>query len=379
MKKDEWKHSIYQRKQGDWVALLTLPKEKGEKRNRKAFYGSAEKEARDKMYQFIFDYENGNYIPKRKDTLIAFLNDYYSISKSHWQTTTQELYRMYIDKHFEPYFKQTRLVDIKPITLDKFYNERLTKNRKVITTSSTDGLTTITKEYPPVSENTVLKLNSFLKSALDYAVKNDYIKKNPADSVKLPKKQKYNPNIFTEDNFKALLDMVKGTDDEIPIILAAGCGMRRGEIFGLQWGDIDFNKRTINIERSDVRVLSNIEKSPKNESSKRVFKAPDYVIERLKYYKPIKAKESDKVIVRWKPSSYSERFKFLLRKNGLPRVRFHDLRHFNAIIMLKYGISDKVAAERLGHAQVSTLKNIYQHVLDEMDESAANKISNIFK
>ena len=377
MSKDEWKYSLYQAKNGYWVALVTLPKDKHEKRVRKAFYGKTEAEAYAKYQQFRFDYENGFYIKESKDTLISFLNEYYSITKSRWQPTTQELYRMYIDTHFAPYFKQMKLKEIKPITLDRFYNIRMTETRKIAIKKP--GKPPEIKEMPPISLNTALKLNSFLKSALNYAVKNDYIKKNPAENVNLSKKQKYMPTIFTEDNFKTLLEIVKGTDDEIPIILGAGCGLRRGEVFGLTWGDIDFENNTIKIEKTEVRFKEYISKKPKTESSIRKIKVPEYIIKRLKEYKPVSAKDSTKVITRWKPNWYSERFHNLLESHGLPTIRFHDLIHFNAIIMLKYGVPDKVAAERLGHAQVSTLRNIYQHVLKEMDESAAAEISNIFK
>lgn len=380
MKKEEWKSSVFLNKQGYWVAQIDMPNNEKGKRSRKAFYGKTEKEAREKMYKFIFDYENGDYIVESKDTLVAFLNDYYSISKSRWQPTTRELYKMYINSHFKPYFGQTKLKDIKPITLDEFYNSRMDKCREIKKEVNINGnIKEITLTFKPISMNTALKLNSFLKSAFAYAVKNDYIKKNPAENVSLTKKKRYTPIVFTESNFKGLREITKGTDDEIPILLAAACGFRRGEIFGLCWGDINFKDNTIKIERTDVRFVTDVEKSPKNETSKRKIKAPTQVMEKLKCSKPSDASDDDKIITKWKPQSYSEHFKKLLTKHGFPEIRFHDLRHFNAVIMLKYGVSDKVAAERLGHAQVSTLRNIYQHVLTDMDESAANEISNILK
>ncbi|MFV0343950.1 MAG: tyrosine-type recombinase/integrase [Anaerocolumna sp.] len=370
--------SVYQMKDGKWAGAADMPREKGEKRVRKVFYGNTKNEARYKLEEFVFQYENGDYIPLRKDTLISFLNEYYNVSKSKWQKTTQELYRMYIDVHFEPYFGQVKLIDIKPITLDKFYNVRMNESRKVKIGTDKDGKD-IYKIVPPVSTNTVLKLNSFLKSAFGYALKNDFIKKNPAENVNLSSKKRYKPTVLKEEQFKTLLEKVKGTDEEIPIILGAGCGLRRGEIFGLCWGDVDFKDKTIKIERTEVRFASDVQKKPKNESSIRKIKIPDYVIKKLEEYKPKNIKDNAKIITKWKPRSFSDRFKNILEDNGLSGIRFHDLRHFNAIIMLKYGVSDKVAAERLGHAQVSTLKNIYQHVLEEMDESAATEISNIFK
>jgi integrase len=187
------------------------------------------------------------------------------------------------------------------------------------------------------------------------------------------------PTVYNEDQFIQLLDYVSGTDDEIPIVLGGGCGLRRGEIFGLYWRDINLDDGYINIQQTSVRFNKTIEKSPKNASSIRSFKAPDYVIDVLRTYKSkVKGKNAQKVLTRWKPSTYSERFGILLNRFKMPHIRLHDLRHYNAVIMCKYGVSDKVAAERLGHSQVSTLRNVYQHVLKDMDQTAADEIGTMF-
>ena len=205
------------------------------------------------------------------------------------------------------------------------------------------------------------------------------LKSNPADKVKLGKKEKYLPTVYNEDQFLQLLEFVSGTDDELPIILGGGCGLRRGEIFGLYWRNIDLRTGHITIKQTSVRFKDNLEKSPKNDSSCRTFKAPQYVIDILEMYKrKNNGKANQRVITRWKPGTYSERFGILLKRFNLPHIRLHDLRHYNAVIMCKYGVSDKVAAERLGHSQVSTLRNVYQHVLQDMDQTAAEEIDLMF-
>jgi integrase len=364
-KENKCKVSVYKNKNGYWVGQVTFPTGKGEKRDRKYEYGISEEEATQKAYALVYQYEQGEYIRPRKDSLISFLYDYHKICSTKWEETTRSLYKLYITAHFEPYFKQTKLIDIKPITLDKFYNSKL------------EGSNT----EKPLSVNTVKKLNTFLSGAFTYAVKNGMIKSNPAHYVTLGKAEKYKPTVYDEENFKKLMKLVKGTPDEIPIILGAGCGLRRSEVFGLQWDDIDFNNREISIKRAEVRFDKTITKSPKTDSSKRTIIAPKYVIDKLqKYKKSQKVIElSGRVVTQWKPGAYSDHFKLLLKNNGLTHIRFHDLRHYNAVIMLKSGISDKVAAERLGHAQVGTLKNIYQHVLKDMDKEAAAELNKMFK
>jgi len=269
-----------------------------------------------------------------------------------------------------------KLVDVKPIILDTFYNYKMTVPRDHTVTIKGKPAK---KTAKPLGINSVRKFNSFFKSAFTYAVSNDLIKSNPADKVRLGKKEKYLPVVYNEEQFMQLLDFVYGTDDEIPILLGGGCGLRRGEIFGLYWKNIDLKNGYITVEQTAVRFKKTIEKDPKNASSCRTFKAPGYVIDILDgYMKKNKAKPFNKVITKWKPGSYSERFSKLLNKFDMPHIRLHDLRHYNAVIMCKYGTSDKVAAERLGHSQVSTLRNVYQHVLKDMDQTAADGIDVMF-
>lgn len=363
------KGSVYKRSDGKWVGAVDLGKDVFGKRKRKVVYGNTKKEVEDKVNTLNFEIKTGSYIEPNKDTFISFLNDYYDVNKTKWEDTTKKLYKMYIDIHFEPYFKQMKLTDIKPMELDKFYNYKLTfidvKNNKT----------------QAMSPNTVRKLNTFLKAAFNYAVANNLVQNNPATRVVLPKKTDFKPTVYNEDQFLSLLDAVSGTDDEIPILLGAGCGLRRGEIFGLSWKNVDFKNKTLTIENTCVRFSEYTEKKPKTESSKRTITLPDYVVDALRLYK-IKSKHSlldDKVVYKWKPNAYSERFVKLLKKHGLERIRLHDLRHYNAVIMMKRGIPDKVAADRLGHSTITTLRNVYQHVLKDMDQTAAVEINDMFE
>jgi integrase len=378
----------YQRKSDNrWVQEIKL--ENGEK---KVVYGKTEKEVTEKADEIKFQIRTGQYMAESKDTLIWFLKEYHKVragydawnpksirpNKAKWEQTTAELFKMYIDVHFEPYFKDMRLKDIKPMTLDKFYNFKLSNEREV---KFKQGKTETTKKVK-LSNNTVIKLHKFLKAAFNYAVINDKIRKNPTDGVELAPKEKYEPVIYSEEQFLKLLDYVDGKDDEVPIILGAGCGLRRGEILGLRWSDIDFKNCTITVSRSEVSfTVDIIEKNPKNETSKRTFAAPAYVINTLKwhYEKNGKPDKNQNIVTRWKPKSLSDRFNWLLKHFDMPHIRLHDLRHYNAVIMLRENIQDKVAAERLGHSTVSTLREVYQHVLKDMDEAAAEKINNSIK
>lgn len=357
--------SVYKDKNGRWVASESCGVDKFGKRIRKVFYADSKKEVQSKLNDFLFEKKTGDYQEKLKVTLVDFLNEYYDINKIRWEETTKQLYRMYIDIHIKPYFEKMKLVSLKPSELDKFYNFKLTDERKVTTRI---GSVDKTKTLKPLSANSVKKLNTFIKASLNYAMKNNLIKTNPCNNVTLSKTTNYTPYIYSEKQFLNLLDEVDGTDDEIPIILGAGCGLRRGEIFGLRWKNIDFTNKTITIEKTNVRFSNYIVKNPKNETSQRTFSAPGYVLNSLRLFQ-IRSKHSqpnDIIVAKWKPDAYSKRFKKLLKDYKMEPIRLHDLRHYNAVIMMKKNIPDKVAAERLGHSNIQTLRKVYQHVLKDI-------------
>ena len=383
---------MYKRKSDSkWVeAIPNGLTEKG-KRSRIMIYGDTELEATQKANIAKYELQTGQYAPPQKGSLIEFLKDYHKVCagydmweggykppSSKWEETTAELYKMYIDVHYVPYFGNMKLADIKTITLDTFYNYKLTdkRERKVF-----KGGISHKVNMPPLSLNTVIKLNKFLKSAFNYAVVNDKIRKNPTIGIKLSSPVVYEPVVYNEEQFLELLNSVHGKDEEIPIMLGAGCGLRRGEMCGLSWENIDFTNKTISIEKTNVRFKKNMQKDPKNKSSKRVITAPDYVMDILQVYYRLKGepKKREKIITRWLPQSLSEMFSNLLDRYKLEHIRLHDLRHYNAVIMMNSGIPDKVAAERLGHSNVATLHKVYQHVQKSIDKSTAEIINNSIK
>jgi integrase len=230
------------------------------------------------------------------------------------------------------------------------------------------------------SEKTCRNLLGDVGNVFKYAILNKSLKSNPCIGVKIPKDtKKYEYYIYNEDEFNALLDVVTGTKEEIPILLAGLCGLRVSEIMGLTWNDIDFENNIINIRKAYVHVNGEvIPKTTKTRTSYRSIIAPSYVIERLKLYKGVGFVYPKKDGTAENGGNYTKRFARILKNAGLPHTRFHDLRHFNATMMLKKGISDKEAAERLGHADINMTKK-YQHVLSSMKKKPAEILNTIVK
>jgi len=202
--------------------------------------------------------------------------------------------------------------------------------------------------------------------------------KNPCRDVKAPKKEKYVPQILNESEFNILKEVIKDTPDELPILLASSMGMRLGEIFGLKWTDINFKNGTLRISQTQVKAgpTNYVFKSPKSESGKRDLIVPDYIMVLLKN---TSKETTEELVFNQKPDNFSRRFERILKANNLPKTRFHDLRHYHATMMLKHGIPDLYASKRLGHSSVSTTKEIYQHITNEMESQVETKLKEIFK
>lgn len=345
-------------KDGRYRIVVELPPDPltGERR-RKFITGSNKQDVRERANKLIAKIETGNLNNCDKLTVEGYLSEWVKVYCEHLSATTAEGYKIYINKHIIPYLGRLQLAKIKPMHIEDFYNKEYEKKYKA---------------------KTVLQEHRILHKAFYDAVKNELIAKNPCDYVKAPSPDNFQPNIYTKEDFKKLLCCVMDTPDEMPILLAGMCGLRRSEVLGLMWTDIDFENAIINVRRAAVSVKGGAKiKEPKNKTSLRTFAFSKSLIPIFKKYKGIGyvCHHEDGTPLNGK--SFSHHFHDILEKNNLKLIRFHDLRHFNATMMLRLGISDKEASERLGHSTPAVTRKIYQHVLDDMDKEAATKLNEI--
>jgi len=357
--------TVFKDKNGRWRGRVELPRGKDGKRDKKEFYGDTklsdakqEKELWSRVNALQYEIDNNLYMNESDATLEEYLKEWYKVYTVDLAETTRELYKLYIDKHVIPSeIGRLKIKKLLPMQLQEFYNAKIESG---------------------LSGKTVGKLHSFLNLALKDAMKNRIIKYNPCDGVNKPKSKKFKPTIYNEQDFDKLLSVTKGTFDEVVIMLAGVCGFRRGEIFGIRLQDIDFKEYRISISETMVRMNSDwIIKDPKSETSKRSIRVPGFVIDVISdYLKTIKI-VPERICGQYKPSSYSQHFKKMLYNHGLPHIRLHDLRHFNATMMMKYGVRDTIAAGRLGHSQVDMTRK-YQHSSSDMDSEASLVIEGIF-
>ena len=194
-------------------------------------------------------------------------------------------------------------------------------------------------------------------------------------NVMLPQKQKHEISIPTEEEIKEIIAAVKNTDMEIPVLLAAHMGLRRSEICALKWTDIDFTSHTLKINKAVViNEFNNIvEKTTKTTSSTRILKIPLSVFNVLE-----NNKQENGNVCNVKLSEITKRFARILKRNGIDHFRFHDLRHYNASVMLALGIPDKYAMEIMGHSTNNMLKTVYQHTMENKRMEINNVLDNYF-
>ena len=302
--------------------------------------------------------------------------------------TTYHGYKIQIENQICPYFREhnIKLNDLKPMDIQRFYNQKLKdgKGQKGKTTSG----------------NTIRHYHANIHRALKDAVMLGRIYDNPAEKVMLPKKDRHEAGFYTADELKKLMEVVKGTKLEIPVFVASWFGLRRGEICGLRWQDIDLVNMVLSVngvitdkgEKSQTENLT-YRQNAKTSSSIRSFPIPAKVKEFLEVLKTKQESNQDlpgmEYNKKWngficvdelsnliQPEYISYTFPKFLEKNGFKIIRFHDLRHTNVSLLVNQGIDMKRIQSWTGHADYSTTANTYAHLLTNAIIELGDVISN---
>ncbi|MBM7623769.1 integrase [Sporohalobacter salinus] len=235
-----------------------------------------------------------------------------------------------------------------------------------------------------------------LNNALKYAVKWQLLEDNPAKIIDAPIPEKPEIQALTQEQLEKLLEAAEGVMHDV-IYLAAYTGMRRGEIFGLRWKDIDFNDGRIQVRQavSEIRGKGLVYRKPKTSGSIRPIEIDEDIInllkKRRKTQKEFKMKLRDvysnekNLVFTWKdgkaykPRYATRQFNKIAESVGLEEFRLHDLRHTHATLMLKANVHPKIVQERLGHNSISQTLDTYSHVIPSMQKEALKKMRNRMK
>ena len=300
------------------------------------------------------------------DMLFAdYLLEWLEIAKGRLAVATYSSYAVMINKPIGPYFRQRNLTlrELEARHLQMFYSEMLRK----------------------VKPNTVIHYHAIIHSALKYAVKTDMLAQNVADKVDRAKKNSFQPVFLSAEEMQKMFEALRGTKLELPVLVAAFYGFRRGEVLGLKWDAIDFERGTISVIRTvttitvDGKQTEIEQQSAKTKSSLRTLPLIGSFRE---YFLQVKeAQELNKQICgncynhkydgfvfvdelgeRMRANYLTSAFPKFLESHGLRRMRFHDLRHSCASLLLANGVPLKHIQEWLGHSDFTTTANIYAHL-----------------
>lgn len=247
------------------------------------------------------------------------------------QPTTIRGYRTNFNKHIIPYIGNTNINEITADTLDTLNSSLNTLNNK-------------SKIY----------VHATLRKALNFALKRRYIDFNPYNCFDLPRAEKYAYRTLTQEEAHKVIQIVKGTRLEVPVTMALCYGLRRGECLGIQKIDIDEKLNILHISRSKTEVDGNISfKGCKKDSQRSILLDEKHTI--MLIGKPLSLIED------LSPTNLDKEFQKLVKQNGLQHLRFHDLRHTYATIMMSKGVNPRIVSAVLGHTKVETTLNLYSH------------------
>ena len=294
-----------------------------------------------------------------------YLLEWLDIVKVRVKVTTFSSYEQMVKSVIEPYFrkKAVTLQGLEARHIQQFYSEKL----------------------KTVKPNSVIHYHAVIHQALKYAMKTDLVPQNVAMKVDRPKKNDYQPVFLDAEELQHLFEVVKGTKLELPVLVAAFYGLRRGEVCGLKWDAIDFERGMITIKHTvtsmqvDGKTKMYAQDSAKTKSSMRTLPLVGSFAE---YFREVKAAQElnkqvcgncynyeydgfvfvDELGERMKPDYLTSQFPAFIQRHGMKKMRFHDLRHSCASLLLANGVPLKQIQDWLGRSDFSTTANIYAHL-----------------
>ena len=317
-----------------------------------------------------------------------WLQDY---AKPRVREKSYEKYEGCLRLHIKPHLGTVRLAALREPDITRLFNNLMDSGAFRVDDAG---------NHPGLAPITVKNTRRYLIMCLDQAVRSGLMKANTAKETKSPKVEKQKVRALSKEQANALLKVakVKGETVYMALLLALSTGMRRGELFALRWEDVDLNPKggAVTVNQSVTTVGGRIVwTKPKTESSQRRIPLTIDVTAKLKKFKAWQTEHRLVMGDKWEnsglvlanlygrlnnPNNFTiEHFKPLLKKAGIPDdVKFHDLRHTHATLLLQQGVNIKVVAERLGHAKATMTMDVYSHVMPDMQDAAIKALAGMF-
>lgn len=372
------KGHIRKRGEKSWAIVIDLGRDAaGNRRQKWSTVRGLRADAEREMRRLLGSLDDGTYVEPSRLTVGTYLDQWLkNYAKSNVSAKTYERYAEIVRLHLIPAIGSILLLRLQPLHIQTCYTQALGNGRR-------DG-------KGGLSAQSVLHHHRILREALNRAIKWRLLVRNPADAVEPPKPERKDMRAITEAETAKLLARARHSKAYIPVLLAITTGMRRGEILGLRWKDVDLAAASLSVRQSLEQTGDGLRfKQPKTAKGRRTVALPSLTVDELKVHKVEQAKArlmmgpafQDHGLVfanpdgtPYPPDSLTSTFRSLLSVTELKGVRFHDLRHTHATQLLRQGIHPKIVSERLGHATVSITLDLYSHVMPGMQEDAALKM-----
>jgi integrase len=360
--------SIRKRADGKWEARLTYYDRP--KRTQRSFYGQTQSEARQKMKAAQKLLDDGASIAPEKQTVAQYLQEWLGTHlEPKVRPKTYRSYKQTVEQHLIP--------DLGKHKLQKMTSQHV---QSYITRKLQSGLSTRTVQYHM----------EVLRNALNRAVKWQLLTRNVVTLVDLPRPQDKQFHWFTPQEARQFLDAVQGDRLEALYTVAVSLGLRQGEILGLRWQDVDLESGILEVRNQLQRLEGSLTLVPlKTDRSRRTVPLPRFAVDTLRKHRVLQQTEqlaarnwsNDLDLVFTTPlgtpidaRNLVRQFERHLKTAGLPRIRFHDLRHTAANLLHAQGVEPRTIMQTLGHSQISLTMNTYSRVIPALQQDAADRM-----
>jgi integrase len=366
--------NITRRGKSSWRLKYELPRDPktGKRQTRYQTVRGTKREANDKLIEIQASVRNRTYVEATKLTLGEFVENWLTLTIQ-VSPKTFERYADLARGHIVPNIGAIMLQQLTATDIEGLYRDLREQGRR---------------KGKGLSARTVLHVHRLLTQILKSAVKKRHIERSPMEDVEaVPKPEDAEIEVLTDDQLATLLRSLKGKRLYMPVLLGASTGMRRGEILGLHWSDIDFDRQVLSVTHSLEETKAELRlKKPKTKHSRREIALPSSTVEALRYHRVKQAEErlalglgrNENGLVFLsplgepiRPRNFTKEFSRQVTVANIGKVTFHGLRHTHITHLLKSGVPIKVVSERAGHANITITLSIYAHVLPNMQEDAA--------
>lgn len=352
------------------VFVITYDSEKGidgERNQRRVTIHGTREDAENRLRDIQYEIDHGIHADPGKLTVEAYLKQWYDLyCEPNLSPTTLDTYNIIISKHINPALGKTLLKKLTALDLQRYYKKKMETH----------------------SAQTVLHHHRLLHKAFDMALKWGLVFRNICDAVIAPRPVKYEAEVYDIQAVVDLLALFKDTRLYIPVLLACACGLRRGEVLALRWKDFDAKRRRITVNNEIVVVQKEkITKLPKTKKSRRTITLPESIVKEIEKHR--KKQIAEKLAAEegywketglistwydgssWHPGTFTNYYHDILYDSDLPYIRFHDLRHTHASLLVYLGIQPKAISDRLGHSGIGITMDTYSHLLPGTGELIA--------